>query len=142
MKLIRLPSGPLACVFPIEAEAPADSQRGKSSGVFRAFSGSVEADGASEDQALQALDAEVRRLSVPPPAEITEFELSRAAANAANDVARPEGPGVAGTRGRRTGDCASCNLQTLGGRAVRTPNTGAQREDRGGANRAAAAPRA
>ena len=97
MKLIRLPSGPLACVFPVEAEAPAESERGKSSGVYRAFSGSVEADGASEDQAIQALDEEVRRLSVPPPAEITEFEMLRAAAN---DVTRTEGPGIAGTSGR------------------------------------------
>ena len=97
MKLIRLPSGPLACVFPLKTDPVEDSQRGKDSGVYRAFSGSVEADGASEDQAIQALDAEVRRLSVPPPAEITEFEISRAAAN---DVSRWEGPGVADASGR------------------------------------------
>jgi hypothetical protein len=96
MKLIRLPSGPLACVFPLAQEVERESERGKSSGVFRAFSGSVEADGASEDQAIQALDREVRRLSVPPPPNITEFELSRAAAN---DV-RESGPGVADTTGR------------------------------------------
>ncbi len=77
MKLIRLPSGPLAYVFPVEEE----EQRGKDSGVYRAFSGSVEADGPSEDQAIQALDEEVRRLSVPPPAEVEELALSRIAAN-------------------------------------------------------------
>jgi hypothetical protein len=96
MKLIRLPSGPLACVFPVEVEAERASERGKDSGVYRAFSGSVEADGASEDQAIQALDAELRRLSVPPPADVEQFELSRAAAN---DVTRWEGPGIADASG-------------------------------------------
>src|SRR3954463_11513880 len=82
MKLIRLPSGPLACVFPLEVESERGTQRGKKiSGIYRAFSGSVEADGESEDQAIQALDEEVRRLSVPPPAEIEELALSRVAAN-------------------------------------------------------------
>jgi hypothetical protein len=85
MKLIRLPSGPLACVFPVKV----DAERGAISGVYRAFSGSVEADGASEDQAIEALDAEVRRLSVPPPADIEEFELLR---DAANDVSTWDGP--------------------------------------------------
>src|SRR3954468_2048010 len=93
MKLIRLPSGPLACVFPVAV----DSQRGKDSGVNRAFSGSVEADGSSEDQAIQALDAEVRRLSVPPPAEIEEFELQR---SAANDVTAWDSTGHAEATGR------------------------------------------
>lgn len=88
MKLIRLPSGPLACVFPVEVDTQRGSQRGKISGVYRAFSGSVEADGPSEDQAIQALDAEVRRLSVPPPAAVAEFELLR---NAANDVSPYDG---------------------------------------------------
>ena len=97
MKLIRLPSGPLACVFPLEADCERESERGKASGVFRAFSGSVEADGASEDQAIEALDREVRRLSAPPPAHVTEFELTR---EIANDVSRWEGPGVADTSGR------------------------------------------
>lgn len=92
MKLIRLPSGPLACVFPVRPEeVDGDIERAQDSGVYRAFSGSVEADGESEDQALEALDAEVRRLSVPPPAEITEFEQARAA----NDVQLWEGPGMA-----------------------------------------------
>ena len=86
MKLIRLPSGPLACVFPVDEEARRGSeQRGQISGVYRAFSGSVEADGLSEDQAIQALDEEVRRLSTPPPADIEELALSRIAAN---DVVR------------------------------------------------------
>jgi hypothetical protein len=97
MKLIRLPSGPLACVFPVDVEPQCDSERDKTSGVYRAFSGSVEADGTSEEQAIQALDAEVRRLSQPPPAEIAEFELSR---SAANDVTRSEGPGLASATGR------------------------------------------
>lgn len=90
MKLIRLPSGPLACVFSVE-EQDCDLERSKDSGVYRAFSGSVEADGESEAQALQALDAEVRRLSVPPPAEITEFERARAA----NDLDAWQGPSIA-----------------------------------------------
>ncbi len=91
MKLIRLPSGPLACVFPVRDEADGNMERSKDSGVYRAFSGSLEADGESEDQALQALDEEVRRLSVPPPAEITAFEQARAA----NDTRLWEGPGTA-----------------------------------------------
>jgi hypothetical protein len=98
MKLIRLPSGPLACVFPIQVEPRAESERGCASGVFRAFSGSVEADGPSEDQAIAALDKEVRRLSVPPSAEVTEFELSRTAAND-DDITRRI-PGLADTTGR------------------------------------------
>ena len=97
MKLIRLPSGPLACVFPVEVETQRGSQRDPTSGVYRAFSGSVEADGVSEDQAIQALDAEVRRLSQPPPADIAEFELLRAVAN---DVSRSDRPGLASATGR------------------------------------------
>jgi len=96
MKLIRLPSGPLACVYPVKKDTLEDSRRGQDSGVYRAFSGSLEADGASEDQAIAALDHEVRRLSVPPPAEIAEFELSRAA----NDVTSWHGPGLADASGR------------------------------------------
>ena len=92
MKLIRLPSGPLAYVFPVEVETQRSSRRGVASGVYRAYSGSVEADGSSEDQALEALDERVRRLSQPPPAEVAEFELSR---QAANDVHGAMGPGVA-----------------------------------------------
>lgn len=75
-----------------------DSERGKDSGVYRAFSGSVEADGQSESDAIRALDEEVRRLSEPPAADIEEFELARSAA--ANDVRRSEGPGLATTTGR------------------------------------------
>ena len=80
MKLIRLPSGPLACVFPVDLDAQQASERGAISGVFRAFSGSVEADGASEAQAIEALDAEVRRLSVPPPGDIEDLKLRQGAA--------------------------------------------------------------
>jgi len=97
MKLIRLPSGPLACVYPVEVDTQRASQRGKVSGLYRAFSGSVEADGPSEDQAIQALDLEVRRLSVPPPAEVEEFVLARAAAN---DVSRWDEPGAVDGTGR------------------------------------------
>lgn len=97
MKLIRLPSGPLACVYPVEVDTQRGSQRGKASGVYRAFSGSVEADGVSEDQAIQALDAEVRRLSVPPPPAVEEFELTR---DAANDVSRWQCRGNAEATGR------------------------------------------
>jgi hypothetical protein len=68
--------------------------QGKDSGVYRAFSGSVEADGDSEHGALEALDEQVRRLSLPPPAEL---ELTD---HAANDVAS-WGPGLAHTNGRR-----------------------------------------
>ena len=96
MKLVRLPSGPLACVFPVPVEPQAESERGAISGTFRAFSGSVEADGESEDRAIEALDHEVRRLSVPPSPEVAAFELSR---DAANDVSRVEGPGLADTSG-------------------------------------------
>lgn len=81
MKLIRLPCGPLACVYSERTNQQPPSERGKTSGVFRAFSGSVEADGVSEEQAIEALDERVRRLSTPPPAEIAEFELQREAAN-------------------------------------------------------------
>ena len=95
MKLIRLPSGPLACVFPVDGDVEQESQRGKDSGTYRAFSGSVQADGSSEDQAIEALDAEVRRLSVPPPAAVEDLASSRAAAN---DVAK--GPSLADASGR------------------------------------------
>ena len=96
MKLIRLPSGPLACVFPLEQDVEPCSE-GKESGVYRAFSGSVEADGESEDHAIKNLDERVRRLSQPPPPELVEFELAR---KAANDVAPWSKPGLADTSGR------------------------------------------
>ncbi len=96
MKLVRLPSGPLACVFPLEEEGAPHSQP-KDSGVYRAFSGSVEADGESEDHALRNLDEQVRRLSQPPPAELNELELAR---SAANDVSNHPKPGLADTSGR------------------------------------------
>jgi hypothetical protein len=90
MKLIRLPSGPLAFVFPIQQERAPSSERGKDSGIYRAFSGSVEADGESEDQAIEALDERVRRLSQAPPAPLVEL-----ARPAANDVSAWSGPGIA-----------------------------------------------
>ena len=64
MKLIRLQSGPLACVYQDEDAAPPTERDG--SGVYRAFSGSVEAKGASESEALDSLDRSLRRLSEPP----------------------------------------------------------------------------
>jgi len=98
MKLIRLPSGPLACVYSVPEQPQPESERGQCSGVFRAFSGSVEADGPSEDQAIQALDHKVRRLSVPPAEDIAAFELSREVAN--DDITRRERPGLADASGR------------------------------------------
>jgi hypothetical protein len=95
MKLIRLPSGPLACVFPVEQEP--QSERAKDSGVYRAFSGSVEAEGESEDKAIEALDERVRRLSQPPPPSLADIELAR---DAANDVTPWSKPGLADTATR------------------------------------------
>ncbi len=96
MKLVRLPSGPLACVFPLEQDHEPTSEA-KDSGVYRAFSGSVEAEGESEHRALENLDERVRRLSQPPPGELGALDLPRAAAN---DVAPCSKPGLADTSGR------------------------------------------
>jgi hypothetical protein len=82
-------------VYPAEQETHRSKKRDASSGVFRAFSGSVQAEGESEQDAIEALDECVRRLSVPPPAEVTDFELSR---EVANDVSSPR-PGLADTTG-------------------------------------------
>lgn len=68
MKVVRLPSGPLACVYSIAAAQGAEDSA-KSSGVFRAHSGSLHADGESEDEALEDLDRQVRRISIPPELE-------------------------------------------------------------------------
>jgi hypothetical protein len=57
--------------------------------VFRAFSGSLEAEGVTEAEALAELDQRVRRLSVPPPPAVTEWELSREALDH-DDVTRVE----------------------------------------------------
>jgi hypothetical protein len=63
MKMTRLPSGPLACVYSIsEAESGNEQQPA----TYRAHSGSLEAEGESEEDALAALDELVRRASVPP----------------------------------------------------------------------------
>ena len=64
VKLIRLQSGPLACVYQDEDVEPAAER--EDSGVYRAFSGSVEAKGASESEALDSLDRTLLRLSSPP----------------------------------------------------------------------------
>jgi hypothetical protein len=80
----------------VEPEHEPCSERGKDSGIYRAFSGSVEADGESEDQAIEALDERVRRLSQPPPAALVALELAR---KAANDVSPWSRPGLADTSG-------------------------------------------
>ncbi|HYQ46085.1 MAG TPA: hypothetical protein VER11_29145 [Polyangiaceae bacterium] len=67
MKLIRLQSGPLACVYQDDDDMAPDTER-EGSGVYRAFSGSVEAAGASETEALDSLDRHLSRLSSPPSA--------------------------------------------------------------------------
>ena len=72
MKLIRLQSGPLACVYRDEEEELAPPSR--DSGTYRAFSGSVEAKGASENDAIDALDRNLRRLSAPPRGEVEGSE--------------------------------------------------------------------
>jgi len=82
MKLVRLPSGPLACVYP-EDEADDPRAGGMASGTFKAFSGSVEAEGWSEAEALDALDETVRRLSIPPSPEVVAYDEARIAANEA-----------------------------------------------------------
>jgi len=64
VKLIRLQSGPLACVYQDDDAVPKAEREG--SGLYRAFSGSVEAAGASESEALDTLDRNLLRLSSPP----------------------------------------------------------------------------
>lgn len=71
MKLIRLQSGPLACVY--QEEEPSEPSC-RESGFYRAFSGSVEGAGASESEALAALDRNLRRLSDRPGALVEEGE--------------------------------------------------------------------
>jgi hypothetical protein len=66
VKLIRLQSGPLACVYQDEDAAPATER--ERSGIYHAFSGSVEANGASESEALDILDRNLLRLSEPAAA--------------------------------------------------------------------------
>jgi hypothetical protein len=126
MKLIRLPSGPLACVFSVEEEdAESTYSDGKISGVYRAFSGSVEADGESEELAIEALDLQVRRLSAPPPAEVTAFEISR---SVANDVGSVNRPGIADTTGsyRRLSE-----FDTLPAPAMQAPASSSRRGSKG-----------
>jgi hypothetical protein len=110
----------------VDEEAPESTYSGgKASGVYRAFSGSVEADGQSEEQAIEALDAEVRRLSVPPPADVTAFELSR---SVANDVGTVNRPGIADTTGsyRRLSD-----FDTLPAPAAPAPASSSRRGSKG-----------
>jgi len=51
-------------VYQDEDALPAKERDG--SGIYRAFSGSVEAAGASESEALDSLDRNLQRLSAPP----------------------------------------------------------------------------
>ena len=74
MKLVRLPSGPLACVYSLEESERERESPPYSSGTFRAHSGSLHADGTSEDEALAVLDEHVRRVSIPPPEELPASE--------------------------------------------------------------------
>lgn len=69
---MRLQSGPLACVYQDEDV----DQEHEGSGVYRAFSGSAEAEGASESEALDSLD---RRLSSSAPPIEPEPEESATA---------------------------------------------------------------
>jgi hypothetical protein len=67
MKVVRLPSGPLACVYSLDEGAhEREIAPPHSSGTFRAHSGSLHADGVSEDEALAVLDQHVRRITIPP----------------------------------------------------------------------------
>lgn len=73
VKLIRLQSGPLACVYQDEDTAAAERE---GSGVYRAFSGSVEVAGTSESDALDTLDRSLARLSSMPAADSEEDAAS------------------------------------------------------------------
>ena len=66
MKVVRLPSGPLACVYALDEGRGERESQPESSGTFRAHSGSLHADGVTEDEALAVLDEQVRRVSIPP----------------------------------------------------------------------------
>lgn len=66
MKVVRLPSGPLACVYSLDADQTERETVPQSSGTFRAHSGSLHADGETEDEALAVLDEHVRRITIPP----------------------------------------------------------------------------
>ncbi|HKO51210.1 MAG TPA: hypothetical protein VJV79_26050 [Polyangiaceae bacterium] len=84
VKLVRLQSGPLACVYQDEDRDQAQESEG--SGVFRAFSGSVEAAGASESEALDTLDRTLLRLSAPPHLEHDPAEPERLEQSASHDT--------------------------------------------------------
>lgn len=84
VKLIRLQSGPLACVYQDEDSAPPTERDG--SGVYRAFSGSVEAAGASESEALDTLDRTLLRLSSLPGAPAQEDDAEHVLQSASNDT--------------------------------------------------------
>ena len=84
MKLIRLQSGPLACVYQDDDTAPVTERDG--SGVYRAFSGSVEAAGSSEREALDTLDRTLLHLSLAPPAPEQEGAGAEPVEGAVNDT--------------------------------------------------------
>lgn len=87
VKLIRLQSGPLACVYHDDDDMAPDTER-EGSGVYRAFSGSVEAAGASEIEALDSLDRHLARLSSLPPGAVNQAdnELERIELATLNDT--------------------------------------------------------
>ena len=89
VKLIRLQSGPLACVYQDEDAAPATERAG--SGVYRAFSGSVEAAGASESEAIASLDRNLRSSAPPagPGREAVDLEQLLESANNDTDHCPP-----------------------------------------------------
>ena len=92
MKLIRLQSGPLACVY--QDEDVNETPQRTVSGFYRAFSGSVEAAGASEREALEALDRNLRHLSEPPsePESSDDSSPETVRSIAGNDTVRCEPP--------------------------------------------------
>jgi hypothetical protein len=84
VKLIRLQSGPLACVY--QDEDVDQSLEREGSGVFRAFSGSVEAAGASESEAIDILDRNLRSSAPPADPGQEAIDLDQVRARAINDT--------------------------------------------------------
>jgi hypothetical protein len=84
VKLIRLQSGPLACVY--QDEDVDQSLEREGSGVYRAFSGSVEAAGASESEAIDSLDRNLRSSAPPSDPALETLELEPLRALTLNDT--------------------------------------------------------
>ena len=89
MKLIRLQSGPLACVY--QDEDVDQTREREGSGIYHAFSGSVEAAGASESEALDSLDRNLRSSAPPadPSQEAVDLEQAQECANNDTDHCPP-----------------------------------------------------